>query len=800
MNVKERVKELLSKMTVEEKVAQLSCTLPLTLMKGGKVQESLLKKDVGTGVGRMTQFAAGFLDGAVSAAEEYNKIQKHMIENTRLGIPALIQNETAAGLVAPNASIFPVPIALASTWQPELAEDMGNIIRDQAKAIGVRQCLSPVADVARDARWGRVGETFGEDTTLVTQFSIAKTKGLQGENYGDNVISCAKHFMGYGASEAGVNTAVINLGAKELFEVYGTPFAGMIKEANLQCVMVTYSEIDGLPMSVNEHYMKKVLREDMEFDGSAICDALSISKAHNDNDIEKDEKSIAIRALKTGIDADTPITSAYHNLVEAVKNGEVSEEVLDLSVGRILKHKFDLGLFEQPYVDIEHTKEVYSSTKGDQVSKSIAQKEITLLKNDGILPLKEGKKIALIGPFANRTSILFGGYAYPSFLEMMFWSCDYGKSKMEGVGEVFDKLIDKDYVRKKLKIKKERSYEENLESYLKETYQVKSLYEEMIQNDVNVQYARGCSNEENNDLQMEEAVKIANDSDVILVTLGEVTGFGKEATSGEGINNYDLNLPGNQEKLLQKLCETGKPVVLILFNGRPLSIPYATDHCSAIVEVWYPGLYGPEAINQVLWGKTNPGGKLPITFPRSSGQCPIYYSHKASSGYRPVNFDLKQINLIKESNNAPLFHFGHGLSYTSFTYKNIAADSFVIIGEVLKVSMTIQNSGKYKGDDVVQVYTHIKGASVSRPVMELKAFKRVTLDVKEEKNLVFEIDTRSLGYFNKENEYVVEPREMQIMIGSSSIDIRLETNINICGEEKQILHDRVYSFQAYETK
>jgi len=794
-NVDVRVKELLNKMTIEEKIAQLSCTIPMLVMTSEKVDENKLKRMAPIGLGRMTQYATGFYSGPKSAAEGYNAIQKYHLENSRLGIPILMQNESAAGLVAKDAPIYPVPIALAATFEPSLANDMGKAIAKEARAIGVGQCLSPVADVAREYRWGRVGETFGEDVTLVTQMSVAKAKGLQGEQLKENVISCAKHYMGYAVSERGINTAVINLGEKDLLEVHGTPFRAMIKEADLQSVMVTYSEIDGLPMSVNKHYLDSVLRQEMGFNGSAVCDAMSIPKCHRDNGIAADEVEIACLALKAGVDADTPITQVYQGLKEGVARGLVTEADIDVSVARVLKHKFDLGLFENPYVDVDKAEVVFQNSKGHQISKEICEKEITLIKNDGILPLsKNTKKISLIGPFANRLSTLFGGYAYPSFVEMLMVALAQEKTSMEGISDFFKQMLDVDDAKKKLGIDDSKRFDENLETFLKKNYQINTLYESISNeySDSEILLASSIRTEEG----FNNAITTAKNSDVIIATLGEVTGFGPEATAGEGVNNSDLNLPGRQEELLVKLSELGKPIILILFNGRPLVLNVANKVCNAILEVWYPGTYGSEVITNALVGKLNPGGKLPVTFPRSSAQCPIYYSHKMGSGYRSINDDLSTLDKVTGNELAPLYHFGHGLSYTEFSYSNLVLPDKINNEGTFEIGVEVKNIGKLMGDEVVQVYFQNLHASVVRPVIELRGFKRITLMPKESKKLTFTFDYNQFGYYNVNREFVVEPCLMKVWVGSSSIDLRCEGSIEVTGKVRNISSDIVYNYNV----
>lgn len=790
-----KIEELVKQMTLEEKIRQLSCCIPLLCADGENISDEKLKKMAGIGIGRMTQYASAFVSGPRMAARANNTIQKYHMENTRLHIPVLFQNESAAGLVAAGATIFPVPIAMASTFEPELLEKMGNVVQEQARAIGVKKCLSPVADVARDSRWGRVGETFGEDVTLVTAMSLSQAKGLQQEDYGKHVISCAKHFMGYGASENGINCAEINMGEKQLKEVYGTPFAAMIQETDLQSVMVTYSEIDGHPMSINKEYMQDYLRDELGFTGSAICDANSIPGCNQENGIGNDTLDVAIMAAKVGIDADTPVTQIYDKLVDAVNDGRLDEKYIDAMVLRVLNQKEDLGLFDNPYVDEEKAVEIYAKPEGNELSSLMSEKEVSLLKNEnGLLPLKDDHKdIALIGPFAHRLSTLFGGYAYPSFLEMLVSAVYDIDAPMEGgFSSFFRQMMNVKEMHEALGIDNNYSYEENVENILRNKYNLNTLkdcMEELFKNSV-IHYAKGYETLDNFEDQLSQAKEAAERSDVIVLCLGEITGFGKDATSGEGINNPDLRLPGKQEQLVHELAKLGKPMVLVLFNGRALELSGIVDEVDSILEVWYPGPFGGNAIAKVLHGDLNPGGKLPITFPRISAQCPIYYAHHARSGYR----SLRKMPEGMNNTMTPLFPFGHGLSYTTFAYDNLSVNEKVEMDGKVNVSFDVTNTGEVEGDEVPQVYFRVVNPSLTRPVRELRAFDRVTLKPSETKHVEFEIDAHVLGYYNIEKKFVLEPAKYEVYVGTSSDETPLKGGFELVGKTTDISKDRKYLF------
>lgn len=789
----QRVKDILPKMSVEEKAMQLSCVLPSMVLNKGVFSKELAEKEMPKGVGRMTQFASGFADGPKQAAQGYNDIQRHIIE--KAGVPAIIQNESSSGTVAAEGTIFPVPIALAGTFEPELAYEMGKVIGDEGKAIGVAAMMSPVADVNRDSRWGRVDETFGEDPLMCARFSSEEVRGIQGNDYTKRCAALAKHWVAYGASEGGINCATINIGPKELFEVYTTPFAAAIKENDMQSIMVTYSEIDGRPMSVNPHYTQKILREDLGFTGIAVCDGMSIPRVIETQGMFKSRAELAGQALKAGIDADTMFTTVYNHIVEGVEQGVVDMKDLDAAVLRTLQCREEMGLLDNPYVDPEKAEEIYADPKADMLSAEIAQKSITLLKNNGILPLKnEKKKVAVVGPFATKLSGFFGGYAYPammgSFLEMLV---DPSVSvKMEGFQEIAEKMFDVNAMKAKMYKDPSKSFAENFDNYLHESLGTESLTDALKKELTNIEFVSYGKSLNTPDYKkvIEEAKEVAKDSDVVILALGEITGQGKDATSGEGVNNPDLTLPFHQSKLVEAIHELHIPSVLTLFNGRAMALGDVEPLVDAIIECWYPGPAGGTPVARVLSGSFNPQGRLPITFPRISAQCPIYYGHKTGSGYMTIKQEPDK------SVMQPLYPFGYGLSYTTFALEDFVCDSSVETLGSFKVSVKVTNTGNVAGSDTVQIYTHSKAPTINRPIKELRGFKVVELQPGESKRVEFTFDTRQFGYFNVHDEFVIEPRPQEVFVCHNSSDIALRGEIAFTGEQKEILHDRVFNFKV----
>ncbi len=781
-------------MTVEQKAIQLSCVMPSLVLDKGVFNRNKAEKEMPMGVGRMTQFASGFTEGPKQAAKGYNEIQKYIIEKT--GLPAIIQNESSSGTVAADATIFPVPIALASSFDDNLAYKMGVVIGNEGKAIGVHAMMSPVADIGRDSRWGRVDETFGEDPLICARFSSEEVRGIQGDDYTKRCAALAKHWVAYGASEGGVNCATINVGPKEIFEVYATPFAAAIKENDMQSIMVTYSEIDGRPMSVNDYYTKKILREDLGFNGIAVCDGMSIPRVIETQGMFSSREELASQALKAGIDADTMFTTVYNHIVEGVKQGIVDEKDLDECVLRTLQCREEMGLLDHPFVDPDKAEEIYANPDADALSEEIAQKSITLLKNDGILPLKKDiKKIAVVGPFATRLFGFFGGYAYPammsSFLRMVV---EPSGVVMEGFADMIEKMFDVPSMTKKMCKDPNKTFDENFDDYLTETLGTisvaKALQEQLLHTEI-VAYGESF-NADDWKHRIEKAVDVCKGADVVILALGEITGQGADATSGEGINHPDLTLPFHQQDLIEAIHELGIPSVLTLFNGRALALGQSEPLVNAIVDAWYPGPAGGKVVANVLTGKVNPQGHLPVTFPQISAQCPIYYGTKTGSGY---------INIKQEPEKSvmqPLYPFGYGLSYTTFKISNMVNDTEVQVGDSFKVSIDIENTGDVEGVDVVQIYTHSKCPTINRPIKELRGFKSVSLKPKEKKTITFTFDTHQFGYLNAKNEFVIEARPQEIFAGDNSTEIQERGEINFIGETKEILHERVFQFEVEE--
>lgn len=670
-------------------------------------------------------------------AEIINTIQRFAIEKTCLGIPLLFSEECMHGHMAIGATVFPVAIALASTWNPGLIKKMGAVIAKETRAQGGSVGYGPVLDVARDPRWSRVEETFGEDPYLCSQMGVAMVRGLQGTslNTDHTVISTLKHFV-HGVPEGGHNTAPAHMGERELREIFLTPFQSAVK-AGAQSVMSSYNEIDGVPCSCNKKLLTDILRREWNFEGFVIPDykAIDIFSAADSNslhDIVSDYTEAVTLAVKAGVDLGLGERDFTDCLLQGVKSNRLSINILNKAVGRILRAKFLLGLFERPYVDPDRAKSIVGAKRHRQLARKIACEAIVLLKNKkSILPLKKDiKSIAVIGPNAYNIYNQLGDYTAPQ--------------SGENIVTVLDAIREK------------------------------------VSKSTIVNYAVGCRIKDKSKDGFPEAINAARKSDVAVIVVGGssardfdiefsdtgaavVTGrsFENDIECGEGFDRAELDLAGVQLDLIKEIQARGMPVIIVLINGRPLSINWIAENAHAILEAWYPGQEGGGAIADVLFGDYNPAGRLPVSIPKSVGQLPVYYNHKPSARKNYVFWDSE-----------PLFSFGYGLSYTTFGYSNlrISPDIISSTGKVT-VSVDVTNTGLLKGDEVVQMYIRNEVSSMTRPVRELKAFERITLVPGETKTVAFFIRAEELKFYDINMKYTIEPGRIRIMVGGNQPDV-----------------------------
>ena len=749
-SVDERVSDLLNRMTLEEKVAQMICIWgekkKILLDENGNLTLSNLELYLENGIGQIGRLSDTIPElSPYAMAELANKLQEYFVERTRLGIPVIIHEECLHGLVAVDATSYPQPIGLASTFNPELIEKIYSMIAQDARSRGVHQALTPVVDVARDPRWGRVEETFGEDPYLVSQMGIAAVKGFQGDarfREKKHVIATLKHFAAHGQPESGTNCAPVNVSERLLRDTFLFPFKEVITKANAISIMASYNEIDGVPSHASKWLLKDILRDEWGFKGYVVSDYYAVTELNLreeaiSHSLAKDKSEAALLAVNAGVNIELPDPDCYPYLTELVGSGKLDETVLDELVYSLLKYKFELGLFDDPFVDPESVNNEIRLEQERDIALRAAHETITLLKNESdLLPLDKNKfkTIAVIGPNADR--VLLGGYSgQPKFYSTV----------LQGINE----KTGSDHT---------------------------VLYSEGCKITINGSWNEDVvtpSDPEEDRRLINEAVETAEKSDVVILVLG-----GNEQTSREAWNithlgdRADLNLIGKQNELAEAILKTGKPVVVLLFNGRPNSITYLHDNMPAILECWYLGQETGRAAADVIFGDYNPGGKLPISIPRSAGHIPCYYNYKPSAR-RGYLFD----------DVSALYPFGFGLSYTTFQFNNLKLEKPDIYPhESLKVSIEVTNTGKYAGEEVVQLYIRDRVSSVTRPVKELKGFKKVMLNPGETRTIELTISPEHLSFTNINMEYVVEPGEFEIMAGSSSRDADLLKTVLIVNE------------------
>lgn len=741
--IQDRVADLLPRMTLEEKVQQLT---------GGWQRQVEVIDPTGTFTSESAreQFAKWANPDvpfpAKRAAILRNSVQRYLREKTRLGIPQLFMGEALHGFMEYGSTSLPQAIGLASTWDPHLVKQVFTVAGDEAGSAGVGQVFTPVLDLARDPRWGRTEETYGEDAYLVSRMAVAAVMGLQGDSFfigRHHVMATMKHFAVHGQPEGGTNTAPGNYSERVIRENFLVPFQAAVQEAHVGSVMASYNEIDGIPSHINHWLLDKVLRQEWGFPGFVTSDGDGLQMLVNTHHVSATKADAARLALAAGVDYDLSDGSVYRTLLEQVKQGLVPQSELDRAVSRILAAKFRLGLFDDPYVDPDYADRNTNSAEHRKLALKAAQETVVLLKNEkNLLPLdlNKLKTIAVIGP--NADGLHLGGYSRGPA---------HGVTILQGI---------QDRVGTKAKV----VFAEGCR-FTNKSQDWHGWFEDNV----------GLVDPATQADKIKEAVAVAKSSDVAILVVGENEGTNREAWSERHLGDRDsLDLLGAQNELVKAVVETGTPTVVLLINGRPLSINYIAEHVPAILEGWYLGQEGGTAAANVLFGDVNPGGKLPITFPHSVGDLPDYYNHKPSAN-RSYAFSTRQ----------PLFPFGYGLSYTSFKFENLHVEpSRIYAGGTAKASVEVINTGDREGDEVPQLYIHQRVASVTRPVMELKGFQRITLKPGEKKTVEFTITPDALSLLDADMHKVVEPGTFEIMVGPSSAQTQT-VNLTVLGAQGQ---------------
>ncbi|WP_341833054.1 glycoside hydrolase family 3 N-terminal domain-containing protein [Sphingobacterium thalpophilum] len=746
--IEKRVSDLLGRMTVEEKVGQLSKLLGWEMYsKNGKqvtISNKLRKavKEQHIGLLWATLRADPWtqktlLNGLspVEAARATNAIQRYMVDSTRLGIPLLLSEEAPHGHMAIGATVFPTAIGQASTWNPQLIQDMASTIAMETYAVGGKNGYGPVLDLARDPRWSRTEETYGEDPYLIGQMGTAMIRGFQGEKLGerDKIIGTLKHFVAYAAPDGGHNGESVSFGERSLRQYFLPPFERAVK-SGAGSVMTAYNSIDGIPCSANPWLLKDILRKDWGFTGFVVSDLLSISGLNGGHATAATAEEAASQSIHAGLDVDLSGTGYGSNLLKAVQQGLVEPAVLDTAVAHVLRMKFNLGLFDHPYVDEKLVAQKVATAQNKTVARQVARESIVLLKNDQhILPLSKSlKRIAVIGPNADNAYNQLGDYTAP-----------------QAEGKVQTLLTG---------------------------------IRAAVGNSTRVDYVKGCAIRDTSNSDIAAAVAAAKQADAVVLVLGgssardfktsyQATGAANvdpntvsDMESGEGFDRVSLDMMGDQIKLLKAIQATGKPVVLVTIMGRPLNLNWAAEHVPAIVNAWYPGQEGGLAIADVLFGDYNPAGRLPISVPRSVGQLPVHYNHTKPKHHDYVEMSAK-----------PLYAFGYGLSYSSFDYSNLQVSLKEADNDfACTVSFDVANNGKLAGDEVTQLYVVDEVSSVVTPVMQLKRFERKNIAAGKKERYSFQLTKEDLKLWNAGNEWKTEKGRFKLLVGASSDDIRLK--------------------------
>ncbi|MCK9410665.1 MAG: glycoside hydrolase family 3 C-terminal domain-containing protein [Prolixibacteraceae bacterium] len=759
LKVEERVNDLIHRLTIEEKVNQM-LKLDLADLKvdnaGDITGESLENLFAGKSIGCLDPPVWNKIENKPADVEMIAKFSeaadKYLRKKTRLGIPALqVDLGGIHGQLAAGSTIFPQSLGQGSTWNPSLIKRMAVLMAYEASLTGCDQFFAPLFDLARDPRFGRVEECFGEDPYLVAEMGKAFVIGFQGDpditkDYlpDNHLIATAKHYVGYGPPTAGINIAPVEVGERDFRSLYLYPFEKAVKEANIYSVMPSYNEVNGIPVHANKHILRDILRKEFGFNGYVFADYGAVEMLQNTHKVAAGKAEAAMLALKAGVDQEGG-AYAYSELINLAKNNKEIEPLIDEAVKNILTVKFKAGLFDKPYVAPKMLSELIHTEKSVKLARELAEESIVLLKNqDNTLPLSLSglKSIAVIGP--NADQVQYGDYSITK-------DNSTGVTILEGI-------------------------------------------KNLVKNRIAVNYAKGCGITDLDDSGFKEAIDAANKSEVVVLVIGGTSmslggvGWGELAkegafpTCGEGYDRAELTPPGIQPELIRAIYKTGKPIVLVMVHGRPYSIKWEKEHLPAILEAWYPGEEGGNAIAGVLFGETVPSGRLTVSVPQSAGHIPVFYNYKPTGRgfYHSPGTPEKPGRDYVYSSTDPLFPFGFGLSYTQFEYSNLRIDQNRLSEkDTVKLSVRVKNIGDRAGKEVVQVYINDKVSSVTTPVKVLKGFNKVNIVPNETVSVSFLIPCNELGLWDKDMNYVIEPGEFEIMIGASAEDIRLSGSIVI---------------------
>jgi beta-glucosidase len=716
------ISSLIQRMTLEEKIGQLNL-LTSDMDITGPFMKAGYKKDIEAGL-------CGTIFNAYTP--KYTRQLQEMALKTRLKIPLLFGYDVIHG----HKTIFPIPLGEACTWDMSLLEKSARIAAIEASADGLQWTFSPMVDIARDPRWGRVAEGAGEDTWYGSQVAKAKVKGYQGSDLSspNSILACVKHFALYGAIEGGRDYNTVDMSRRQMFQFYLPPYKAAV-DAGVATVMTSFNEVDGIPSTGNKWLLTDLLRKQWGFKGFIVTDYTSINEMIN-HGIVKDEYEAGALALNAGVDMDMQGSVFSSQLKKLLQDKKITLAEINAAVYRILSAKYDLGLFKDPFRNCDTalaTKEIMSAEHLKD-AQMIAERSIVLLKNERqLLPLKKDAKIALIGPLANSQRDMIGNWSAAGDYTKAVTLLEGIKSKTSNVTYAPGAHYSSDTMLLKKALQKQRLSAEDTA---------------------------------NSAQMLAEAVALARQSDVVIMALGESQGM-----TGEAASRSDIGIPDSQKELLKAVYATGKPVVLVLMNGRPLTLEWEDANIPSILKTWFLGTEAGNAIAAVLFGDYNPAGKLTMTFPRNTGQIPVYYNHKNTG--RPLDVNNKYTSKYLDVSNEPLYPFGYGLSYTQFTYGAISVSKQQITAaDKLQVSISVTNSGNYSGEEVVQLYIRDRVGSVTRPVKELKGFKKIFLEKGETRVVTFDITIEDLKFYDKDMRWTAEPGDFTVFAGSNSRDVQ----------------------------
>ncbi len=759
--VDERVEDLLARMTLDEKLAQLGCVWISSLVDQDGFSEVRAREVAPHGIGEMTRLsgATGLLP--LDTAQLMNSVQRYMVEQTRLGIPVLVHEEGTGGFLARGATVFPQALGLAASFDPELVEDVATVIREQMRAVGARHCLAPVLDVARDPRWGRVEETFGEEPFLVGTLGVAYVRGLQSTDVAGGVLATGKHFLGHSSPEGGRNHGPMVVGERDLRDFYGEPFAVAIAQAGLATVMNSYSSVDGLAPAGSRRILTDLLRGELGFGGMVVADYFAISLLMTHQHVAGDKRGAAVRALEAGLDMELPATDCFGApLRDAIADGEVGLPVVDTAVRRVLRAKFALGLFESPYVDPGLATAAFETPPQRALARRAAQEAVVLLTNDGVLPLAPGiRSIAVVGPGADDVRLLQGDYHYPSHHR----SAD-GPVELESEAGAALLLLPT-----------ASGGEWQPGAYYTDHITPLAGLRAALGPDVDVAWAPGCAVTGRDRSGIVPAAELVGAAEVGIVVVAGRSGLGRSSTVGEARDATDLGVTGLQSELVRACAATGTPLVVVVMSGRVHSLVDIEPHAAALLYCAPLGEEAGTALADVLLGAVSPSGRLPVTLPRSAGQVPLHIGHR--SGGSTAMF----YGEYSDAPTSPQFAFGHGLSYTSVEYRDLRIVAGDTRDEVV-VRFVLENVGGRATAEVAQLYVRDLVASVARPELQLVGIARIDLEPGASSPVTFRVHPSRLAFTDADLCRVIEPGGFAFSVGASSADLRLSDVVEIPGE------------------